>query len=129
MRLSTRQLTHLRELTQRELELLSRLHSAPRLTADDPARHELDGATVLVLEKADGSLAALLSRAPRPAAGPALVAQICVGLAQLHRAGWVHGDVNCPALKRRACATGTTGGDAAFASSPAPLARWWGGGR
>jgi serine/threonine protein kinase len=95
-----RQLTHLRELAERELELLSRLHSAPRLirlyetlTVDDSARPELDGATVLVLEKADGSLAALLSRAPRPAAGPALLAQICEGLAQLHRAGWVHGDL------------------------------------
>jgi hypothetical protein len=95
-----RQLAHLRELAERELELLSRLRSAPRLirlyetlTVDDPARPELDGATVLVLEKAEGSLAALLSRAPRPAAGPALLAQICEGLAQLHRAGWVHGDL------------------------------------
>ncbi|MFF4348076.1 serine/threonine protein kinase [Streptomyces sp. NPDC001530] len=95
-----RQLTHLRELAERELELLGRLRSAPRLirlyetlTVDDPARPELDGATVLVLEKAEGSLAALLSRAPRPAAGPALLAQICAGLSQLHRAGWVHGDL------------------------------------
>lgn len=28
--------------------------------------------------------------------------------------------VNYPALKRRACTTGITGGDAGFASSPAP---------
>jgi hypothetical protein len=95
-----RQLTHLRELAERELELLRRLRSAPRLirlyetlTVDDPARPALDGATVLVLERAEGSLAALLSRAPRPEAGPALLAQICEGLAQLHRAGWVHGDL------------------------------------
>ncbi|MFE6482879.1 serine/threonine protein kinase [Streptomyces sp. NPDC057757] len=95
-----RQLTHLRELAERELELLSRLRSAPRLvrlyetlTVDDPARPALDGATVLVLEKAEGSLAALLSRAPRPPAGPALLGQICEGLVQLHQAGWVHGDL------------------------------------
>ncbi|CAM5531671.1 hypothetical protein SGLAM104S_08212 [Streptomyces glaucescens] len=63
------------------------------LTVDDPGRPGLDGATVLVLEKAEGSLAALLARAPRPPRGPALLAQICEGLHQLHGAGWVHGDL------------------------------------
>ncbi|MDX3246679.1 protein kinase domain-containing protein [Streptomyces sp. ME18-1-4] len=94
-----RQLAHLRELAEREVELLSRL-SSPRLirlyetlTVDDPSRPELDGATVLVLEKAEDSLAALLRRDAGPAAGPALLAQVCAGLAQLHRAGWVHGDL------------------------------------
>ncbi|WP_329220362.1 protein kinase [Streptomyces sp. NBC_01485] len=94
-----RQLTHLRELAEREVELLSRL-SSPRLirlyetlTVDDPSRPELDGATVLVLEKADDSLSALLKRAAAPTAGPALLAQVCAGLAQLHGAGWVHGDL------------------------------------
>ncbi|MFF3936161.1 serine/threonine protein kinase [Streptomyces phaeofaciens] len=94
-----RQLAHLRELAERELELLSRLTS-PRLirlyetlTVDDPARPHLDGATVLVLEKAETSVAALLERTPRPATGAALLAQVCAGLAQLHRAGWVHGDL------------------------------------
>ncbi|MFI7411230.1 protein kinase [Streptomyces sp. NPDC049627] len=94
-----RQLTHLRELIDREVELHRRLKQ-PRLirmydtlTVDDPARPALDGATVLVLEKAEGSLSALLAAEPRPAAGPALLAQICEGLAQLHRAGWVHGDL------------------------------------
>ncbi|MGW1779240.1 protein kinase domain-containing protein [Streptomyces sp. NPDC002143] len=94
-----RRLAHLRELAEREVELLSRL-SSPRLvrlyetlTVDDPSRPELDGATVLVLEKADDSLAALLKRDPAPAAGPALLAEICEGLTQLHRAGWVHGDL------------------------------------
>ncbi|PAZ12672.1 protein kinase [Streptomyces sp. SA15] len=94
-----RQLAHLRELVERELELHRRLRR-PRLirmydtlTVDDPARPGLDGATVLVLEKAEGSLSALLAASPRPAAGPALLAQICEGLAQLHRAGWVHGDL------------------------------------
>ncbi|MBC9725786.1 protein kinase domain-containing protein [Streptomyces sp. TRM68367] len=94
-----RQLAHLRELIDREVELHRRLRR-PRLirmyesrTVDDPDRPELDGATVLVLEKAEGSLSALLADTPRPAAGPALLAQICEGLAQLHRAGWVHGDL------------------------------------
>jgi hypothetical protein len=94
-----RQLTHLRELVEREVELYRRLER-PRLirmyatlTVDDPGRPELDGATVLVLERAEGSLAALLAAAPRPPAGPALLAQICEGLHQLHEAGWVHGDL------------------------------------
>ncbi|WP_416982097.1 protein kinase domain-containing protein [Streptomyces sp. T028] len=94
-----RQLHHLRELAEREVELLGRLR-APRLirmydtlTIDDPGHPELDGATVLVLERAEGSLDALLEREPKPEAGPALLAQICEGLHQLHHAGWVHGDL------------------------------------
>ncbi|NGO14601.1 protein kinase [Streptomyces sp. HC44] len=94
-----RQLTHLRELAEREVELHRRLRR-PRLirmyetlTVDDPDRPGLDGATVLVLERADSSLAALLARTPRPPHGPVLLAQVCEGLAQLHRAGWVHGDL------------------------------------
>ncbi|MET8942200.1 protein kinase [Streptomyces sp. NPDC004542] len=94
-----RHLAHLRELVEREVTLHRRLKQ-PRLirmyqtlTVDDAARPDLDGATVLVLEKAQTSLAFLLGREPRPAAGPALLAQICEGLAQLHGAGWVHGDL------------------------------------
>ncbi|WP_149826428.1 serine/threonine-protein kinase [Streptomyces tailanensis] len=94
-----RQLRHLRELAEREVELLGRLR-APRLirmydtlTVDDPDHPELDGATVLVLEQAEGSLDALLERTPAPHSGPALLAQICEGLHQLHHAGWVHGDL------------------------------------
>ncbi|PJE94784.1 serine/threonine protein kinase [Streptomyces carminius] len=94
-----RRLRHLREMAEREVELLRRLRS-PRLirmydalTVDDPDRPELDGATVLVLERAEGSLDALLRRTPVPGSGPALLAQICEGLHQLHRAGWVHGDL------------------------------------
>ncbi|MFC9683133.1 protein kinase [Streptomyces sp. NPDC056948] len=94
-----RRLTHLRELIDREVALYRRLKH-PRLvrmyetlTVDDPGRPELDGATVLVLEQAKGSLSALLTATPRPEAGSALLAQICEGLAQLHDAGWVHGDL------------------------------------
>ncbi|MGQ4336243.1 protein kinase domain-containing protein, partial [Streptomyces hayashii] len=63
------------------------------LTVDDPSRPELDGAVVLVLERAEDSLSALLGRDAVPATGPALLAQVCAGLAQLHGAGWVHGDL------------------------------------
>ncbi len=95
-----RQLRHLQELTHRELELHRKLRR-PRLigmyetlTVDDPRRPALDGATVLVLERAEGSLDTLLARSPGPLpSGPALLAQICEGLAQLHHAGWVHGDL------------------------------------
>lgn len=94
-----RQLNHLRELAEREVELLRKLRS-PRLirmydtlTVDDPERPALDGATVLVLEKAEGSLAGLLEKPRPPANGPALLAEVCAGLHQLHRAGWVHGDL------------------------------------
>ncbi|MCX5562030.1 protein kinase [Streptomyces sp. NBC_00038] len=94
-----RQLHHLRELAEREVELLGKLR-APRLirmydtlTIDDPGHPELDGATVLVLERAEGSLDAALEHEPKPEAGPVLLAQICEGLHQLHHAGWVHGDL------------------------------------
>ncbi|MFE7411752.1 serine/threonine protein kinase [Streptomyces laurentii] len=99
-----RGLRHLKDLVEREVELLSRLR-APRLirlyetlTVDDPANPELDGATVLVLERADRSLQSLLRSSDTeagtvPEAGPALLAQVCEGLHQLHGAGWVHGDL------------------------------------
>ncbi|MEV0217881.1 protein kinase [Streptomyces sp. NPDC050704] len=94
-----RQLAHLRDLAEREVNLLKRLRS-PRLihmyealVVDDPGHPELDGATVLVLERAHGSLDALLSRRPAPDSVSPLLVQVCEGLAQLHRAGWVHGDL------------------------------------
>ncbi|MGP4010178.1 protein kinase domain-containing protein [Streptomyces sp. 4N124] len=104
-----RQLRHLQELTRRETELLRRLQR-PRLirmydtlTVDDPDHPHLDGATVLVLERAEGSLDLLLDRlGERPTSGrravavpggPSLLAQICEGVAHLHHAGWVHGDL------------------------------------
>ncbi|MCL8011703.1 protein kinase [Streptomyces sp. AS02] len=105
-----RQLRHLQELAHRETELLRRLQR-PRLirmyeslTVDDPGRPHLDGASVLVLERAEGSLDQLLDRpgGRRPApggravavpGGASLLAQICEGIAHLHHAGWVHGDL------------------------------------
>ncbi|GAA3165750.1 MULTISPECIES: serine/threonine-protein kinase [Streptomyces] len=96
-----RQLRHLQDLARRELDVHRRLQR-PRLirmfetlTVDDPRRPALDGATVLVLERAEGSVEDLLRRsAPGPVpAAPALLAQVCEGLSQLHHAGWVHGDL------------------------------------
>ncbi|KDN81675.1 kinase domain protein [Kitasatospora cheerisanensis KCTC 2395] len=94
-----RRLRHLRELAEREIDLLSRVR-APRLirlhevrTVDDPSRPELDGATVLVLDRAESSLQDLLNGSPRPGRGPELLVEICEGLHQLHRAGWLHGDL------------------------------------
>ncbi|MET9397275.1 serine/threonine-protein kinase [Kitasatospora sp. NPDC002965] len=95
-----RQLRHLRELADREIALLSTLR-APRLirlhdvlTVDDPAHPELDGATVLVLERAERSLDTLLAgdgAPPGRAAG--VLTDVLEGLHQLHGAGWVHGDL------------------------------------
>lgn len=94
-----RQLRHLRELAEREVDLLRRVRS-PRLirmyetlTVDDPAQPELDGATVVVLEEARSSLDAVLAAGAPPPEGPTLLTQVCEGLAQLHGAGWVHGDL------------------------------------
>ncbi|QPL93492.1 protein kinase [Streptomyces clavuligerus] len=91
------QLQHLRRITERETSLLRRT-GEPRLirtyeirTVDDPRELLLHGATALVMERAERSLADLLRLTPRPAEGPALLAQICAGLRQLHHAGWVHG--------------------------------------
>ncbi|WP_031003075.1 protein kinase domain-containing protein [Streptomyces sp. NRRL F-5727] len=94
-----RQLRYLEELTQQEIELLSRLRS-PRLirmyevlNVDDPRRPGLDGVTVLVLEQAASSLEDLLARTPVPPSGHTVLTQVCEGLHQLHDAGWVHGDL------------------------------------
>lgn len=93
-----RQLRHLRDLVEREVKLLSQV-SHPRLirmyetlTVDDGARPELDGATVLVLEHAERSLADLLDQ-QGPPVEPEILAQVCEGLLQVHDAGWVHGDL------------------------------------
>ncbi|MFG2195222.1 protein kinase [Streptomyces sp. NPDC048639] len=116
-----RQLRHLEDLAHRELELHRRLRR-PRLirmyealTVDDPGNPGLDGATVLVLERAECSLDALLAAAGdgRLPDGPALLAQICEGLAQLHGAGWVHGDLkpgNVLLMPGRADGSRRTGG-------------------
>ncbi|MER6916971.1 protein kinase [Streptomyces sp. NPDC000594] len=91
------QLGQLRAVAEREPAVLRRT-GAPRLirthavhTVHDPGEPLLHGATVLVMERAERSLGDLLQQSARPAAGPALLAQVCAGLRQLHHAGWVHG--------------------------------------
>ncbi|MFE1377887.1 serine/threonine-protein kinase [Streptomyces sp. NPDC058740] len=58
--------------------------------APDPL---LDGAIVLVMERAAGSLRELIDAGVTETEGAALIAGICEGLAHLHRAGWVHTDL------------------------------------
>jgi serine/threonine protein kinase len=99
--LTTRHLRHLEDMVSRELRVHESL-SHPRLirtfqslVVDDPARPQLDGAVVVVMERAADSLANLLRRcstAPLDNGGD-LLEQICEGLTHMHGAGWVHGDL------------------------------------
>ncbi|WP_415949232.1 serine/threonine-protein kinase [Streptomyces sp. KLOTTS4A1] len=106
--LSPRQAANVVDIARREVELGRRARH-PRLIRlldsvvlsepDDPC---LDGAIVLVMERARRSLRDLLRAGAAEeggAAGPAeaeserLCTEICEGLAHLHRSGWVHGDL------------------------------------
>jgi hypothetical protein len=98
---TARQLSHLAQMAQREAALHRALRH-PRLirayevlTVDDRSRPELDGTVALVMQRAKWSLAEVLrANGDRPVPGaPGLVEQICEGLAHMHRAGWVHGDL------------------------------------
>ena len=98
--LTNRQLAFLAEMTEREMSVGRRV-GHPRLVRlyethviDDPDDPHLDGATVLVLELADRSVGALLDTVDGglPEA-PRIITEICAGLAHLHAAGWVHGDL------------------------------------
>jgi serine/threonine protein kinase len=99
--LTQRQLSHLMEMTRREVQAYERLVH-PRLirlfetfTVDDPESPHLDGAVVLVMELAADSLGNVLSRhAGQPINdAPRIIAEICEGLAHMHASGWVHGDL------------------------------------
>ncbi|MEV7416684.1 serine/threonine-protein kinase [Streptomyces sp. NPDC089919] len=97
--LAPRQARTVAESARRELEL-GRRAPHPRLVRlidslvlDAPDRPLLDGAIVLVMERARGSLRDLLTSGTVPAGPAALIAGICEGLAHLHRAGWVHTDL------------------------------------
>ncbi|PBC70798.1 serine/threonine protein kinase [Streptomyces sp. TLI_235] len=89
------------ELARREAEFSTRAEH-PRLIRTfaaavlrDPVRPGLDGAVVLVMERAERSLADLLADGPGPAAPTAarLLAEVSEGLAHMHAHGWVHGDL------------------------------------
>ncbi|MEV6198995.1 serine/threonine-protein kinase [Streptomyces sp. NPDC051771] len=87
------------ESAHREVEL-GRRAGHPRLIGlldsfalSAPDHPPLDGALVLVMERAAGSLRELLDAGAAGADRDRIAAGICEGLAHLHRAGWVHADL------------------------------------
>ncbi|MER5728860.1 serine/threonine-protein kinase [Streptomyces sp. NPDC002138] len=97
--LSPRQARKVAEAARREVELCSRTRH-PRLirlldsvVLSEPDDPFLDGAIVLVMERARCSLRDLLDGGVSEAEGARLIAEVCEGLAHLHRTGWVHGDL------------------------------------
>ncbi|MFB7663541.1 serine/threonine-protein kinase [Kitasatospora sp. NPDC056138] len=112
--LAPRQARKVAETARREVEL-GRRAGHPRLirlldsfVLSEPDQPFLDGAIVLVMERAECSLRNLLDAkvadaevadaaaacaGVTEAEGARLIAEVCEGLAHLHRAGWVHGDL------------------------------------
>ncbi|MBT2477429.1 serine/threonine-protein kinase [Streptomyces sp. ISL-94] len=97
--LAPRQARRIVESARREVELGRRL-GHPRLIGfletfvlAAPDRPSLDGAIVLVMERAAGSLRELVDAGVPVADRSRLIAGICEGLAHLHRSGWVHADL------------------------------------
>ncbi|MFF4161511.1 serine/threonine-protein kinase [Streptomyces sp. NPDC001678] len=87
------------ETARREVELGSRARH-PRLirllgsvVLSEPGHPFLDGAIVLVMERAARSLRDVLDSGVTEAEAGRIVAEICEGLAHLHATGWVHGDL------------------------------------
>ncbi|MFE4393294.1 MULTISPECIES: serine/threonine-protein kinase [Streptomycetaceae] len=97
--LAPRQARQVAEAARRETELgrtaphprLVRLLDTLVLTAPD--QPTLDGAIVLVMERARCTLRDLLALGVDEAEGARIVTGICEGLAHLHRSGWVHTDL------------------------------------
>ncbi|GAB3276327.1 serine/threonine-protein kinase [Kineosporia babensis] len=96
--LTPRQLGHLAQMANREVDGHQQL-SHPHLirclgvhTLDDPADPHLDGVVVIVLERAEQSLEAVLRKGPAPDA-PRVLEQLAQALAYLHGSGWMHGDL------------------------------------
>ncbi|MEW2576276.1 serine/threonine-protein kinase [Streptomyces syringium] len=97
--LAPRQARRVAETARREVEFGLRARH-PRLirllgslVLSDPGHPFLDGAIVLVMERAAHSLRDLLATDADEAEGARLITEICEGLAHLHRSGWVHGDL------------------------------------
>ncbi|MFE2492785.1 protein kinase [Streptomyces scopuliridis] len=94
--LAPRQAGRIVESARREVEL-GRRAGHPRLIGllesfvlAAPDRPSPEGAIVLVIERAAGSLRELVDAGVPEADRSRLIAGICEGLAQLHRSGWVH---------------------------------------
>ncbi|MEU3570664.1 serine/threonine-protein kinase [Kitasatospora sp. NPDC036755] len=97
--LAPRQARQVAEAARREAEL-GRTAPHPRLVRlldtlvlAAPDQPSLDGAIVLVMERARGTLRDLLAAGVDEAEGARIVTGICEGLAHLHRSGWVHTDL------------------------------------
>ncbi|MEV4921429.1 serine/threonine-protein kinase [Streptomyces roseoverticillatus] len=97
--LAPRQARKAAETARREVEF-GRRSSHPRLirllesvVLSEPGIPLLDGAVVLVMERAERSLRELVGTGVTEAEGARLLTEICEGLAHLHRSGWVHGDL------------------------------------
>ncbi|ULR48050.1 serine/threonine-protein kinase [Streptomyces deccanensis] len=100
--LAPRQARALVETARRETEFGRRARH-PRLirmldsvVLSEPGDPVLDGAVVLVMERAEHSLRQYLERdgpGPTEREKSRLLAEICEGLAHLHGIGWVHGDL------------------------------------
>ncbi|PWK64809.1 serine/threonine-protein kinase [Streptomyces sp. CG 926] len=97
--LAPRQARNVAEAARREVEIGVRA-GHPRLVRlldstvlDAPDHPASDGAVVLVMERATGSLRDLLDSGVTETEGGRLIAEICEGLAHLHRVGWVHADL------------------------------------
>jgi serine/threonine protein kinase len=98
--LTPRQFNHLAAMTLREVRSHGELARHPRLitlletfAVDDPDSRELDGATVIVMDLADRSLAELTGLGKPVPDAPRLITEICEGLAHMHAEGWLHGDL------------------------------------
>ncbi|MFE6666903.1 protein kinase [Streptomyces sp. NPDC057697] len=132
--LAPRQARKVAETARREVELARRA-GHPRLirlldsvVVSDPDRAFLDGAIVLVMERAARSLRDLFDAGAAPADMPRLFAGICEGLAHLHGSGWVHGDLKpenillmadgAPKLSDFGLATELTGADGTHGYAP-----------
>ncbi|MFI5727981.1 serine/threonine-protein kinase [Streptomyces cyaneofuscatus] len=97
--LAPRQVRRIVESARREVELGSRA-GHPRLIGlqdsfvlTEPGHPSLEGAIVLVMERAAGSLRELIDAGVPEDDRGGLIAGICEGLAHLHRSGWVHADL------------------------------------
>ncbi|MFG2913722.1 serine/threonine-protein kinase [Kitasatospora sp. NPDC048298] len=97
--LAPRQARQVAEAARREAEL-ARTAPHPRLVRlldtlvlAAPDQPSLDGAIVLVMERARCTLRDLLATGVDEAEGARIVTGICEGLAHLHRSGWVHADL------------------------------------
>ncbi|TKK90799.1 protein kinase [Herbidospora galbida] len=94
-----RQVRHLRDMAQREIRAHDRLRHDRLIglheiiTVDDAERPELDGACVLVTERAERSLADLVTQGVPVRRTPRILAEVCEGLAHMHSEKWVHGDL------------------------------------